>query len=248
MKNFQRTFTFCLLLSSLLPSFSLACSCAPPGPVLKTILNDVPNAVVLTGRIIGELKLTNPTDQYRDLYYAFKVNRVLKAPCTIHDGNLILVSTSASSALCGVQLKTNTLYTLSAYAAFQQDGAVEVQVGSCDYRNEGELSAEDKQTIRQYQKNNVRVCAKLCETGADCDQTKEYCNVAKNQCTVIDAVCPNPPGSVECFADPCTVTRQCEEAASAIQPVTCIDNYCGGCNAIFIDANRTQICNTAPPS
>jgi hypothetical protein len=64
-----------------------------------------------------------------------------------------------------------------------------------------------------------------------------YCS-ENGECGVscTDSLCPNGD-QVYCYVQPCAVT-QCDEPY-----VTCLDNYCGGCNAIFIDAAGNQVCD-----
>ena len=55
--------------------------------------------------------------------------------------------------------------------------------------------------------------------------------------------CPVDKPLVHCFARPCDVT-QCRANPNA----TCIDNYCGGCNAEFFNKDGKRInCNTGCP-
>jgi len=59
--------------------------------------------------------------------------------------------------------------------------------------------------------------------------TREVC--CGDSCACADGSQP-----VQCFASPCAVTQACAEAAS------CMDNYCGGCNAEFYDAQGNAAC------
>ena len=45
---------------------------------------------------------------------------------------------------------------------------------------------------------------------------------------------------VNCFVDPCSVA-----SCPAVPGATCISNYCGGCNAIFVDPATSEV---TPPS
>jgi hypothetical protein len=54
--------------------------------------------------------------------------------------------------------------------------------------------------------------------------------------SVAGSFCPNGD-EVNCYAQPCDVT-QCNEPY-----VTCVDNYCGGCHAVFTDAAGNQVCD-----
>jgi Tissue inhibitor of metalloproteinase len=250
---FQCTFAYltALLLSLSLPSLSLACKCMPPN--LTEALYDNPDSTVIAGRVLNELTMM---DGSYDRYFVFKVNQVFKA-CSIQLQDIIIVSTSYSTASCGLNLINNTQYIFSARPAVVEandlPSAVQVSVASCDYNSEWSyVSDDDKRTLRQYKQNEPSADAHCdtsssssspsssCQTGADCDQITEYCDVAKNQCVAIDASCPTPP--VRCFAAPCTVTYPCLVEAGG--PLTCLDNYCGGCNAIFLDADRSRVCNS----
>jgi hypothetical protein len=61
----------------------------------------------------------------------------------------------------------------------------------------------------------------------------------RNVCCGDDCQCADGSSPVACFADPCSVTPACAEAA------TCIANYCGGCNAEFYDELGNAVCQTA---
>jgi hypothetical protein len=221
----------------------LACKCIPP--ILKDTLYDNPDSTLIAGRIIDEL---TATDGSYDRHFVFNVNKVFKA-CSIQAEDNIIVSTSFSSASCGLDLQPNTQYILSAHAMednLDLPTVVRVSVGSCDYNAEWPVgvSDEDKRALRLYMNTtqshtNCNTSSSPCQTGADCDQMDEYCDVSNNQCVTIDAPCPSSP--VNCYASPCTVTDPCQEA---VGPLLCLDNYCGGCNAIFLDADRSQVCNS----
>lgn len=60
----------------------------------------------------------------------------------------------------------------------------------------------------------------------------------KNSKCSIDCTksCPDGSTLVNCFADPCSVTK-CNESS-----VSCTSNYCGGCNAIFFNSSGYQVC------
>lgn len=242
---FHCTFAYSatFLLSSL-PSLSSACKCIPPN--LTDSLYNKPDSTVFAGRIVDEL--TTSVGSY-DRYFVFKLNRVFKACSAIQAADLIIVSTSFSSASCGLDLIPNTQYIFSAHAATEdnQDDLPIFSVGSCDYNAEWSagVSDEDKRALRLYlnttQSNAHCDSSSKCQTGADCDQTSEYCDVSNNKCVTIDAPCPSFAPPVACFAAPCTVTDPCQEADG---PLTCLDSYCGGCKAIFLDADRSQVCNS----
>lgn len=54
--------------------------------------------------------------------------------------------------------------------------------------------------------------------------------------------CANGEQVVQCFVDPCAVSR-CDVAGA-----TCQANYCGGCNAQWYDARGTRVCVPAAPA
>jgi len=53
--------------------------------------------------------------------------------------------------------------------------------------------------------------------------------------------CANGEQPVMCFVQPCSVAPACAEAA------TCVDNYCGGCNAELYDAFGNAVCQASRP-
>jgi hypothetical protein len=239
-----------LLLS--LPSRSLACDCIP-GSLNGTLYNN-PDSTVIAGRIIDELKLTTVGSSQGQKYYTFKVKQVYKTCSPLQRDDTIIVSTSASSASCGLDLEPDTRYVVSAREteidSMNVPTVFQVNVGLCNYHAKLPIAPEVTLALRQYrntengvQCNDGSTSSSLplpCNTGATCDQTNEYCDASSNQCVSIDAPCPTPP--VDCVVAPCTVTDPCQEAEG---PLICINNYCGGCNAIFLDAKRTQVCNSA---
>jgi hypothetical protein len=237
------SFVASFLLLSQLPSLALACRCQQP--ILDDALYHNVDSIVIAGKILDEIKQVAPSnDDIQTRYFAFKVKWVIKSPtCTIQKDDVIIVSTGASTASCGLDLQPNTRYTFSAFAV-EADFAVlpnvvQVSVGSCAYHVQGDLSVADQQTLRQYTKENEPYPKKCtttpCTTGADCDPDREYCDAVNNVCINFNAPCD--PFPVDCFAEPCSVTDPCQKG------LTCINNYCGGCNAIFLDGNRTQVCN-----
>ena len=50
------------------------------------------------------------------------------------------------------------------------------------------------------------------------------------------SLCNEGVDFVNCFAAPCQV-------ASCPEAISCVDNYCGGCNAILFDAAGNHVCN-----
>jgi hypothetical protein len=146
---------------SLLPSLSLACSCSGP-PDINATLYENPSSIVLEGRNIEQLKLTTKDENgNHNVYYAFKVKWVHKAPCYIQKDDVIMVSTGGNSGLCGVNLKPNTRYTFEAYALnsnpLEAPAIVQVGVGSCSYLVEGDVPVGDRQILRAYSKANPHI-------------------------------------------------------------------------------------------
>jgi hypothetical protein len=223
-------------------------------PSLDAALFESPNSTVIAGRIIHELKLATTTpDETMNRYFAFIVKQVYKS-CTLQTNDVIMISTSASTASCGLNLESNTGYIFSAFQEpTADDGIFRVSVAACNYNAKLPIAEGLKRTLRQFRINSANSqylnCPKApaplpgpCQTGTECDPVNEYCDAVNNTCIAINAPCPTPPGTVNCFDDPCNLADPCQEA---VGPVTCISNYCGGCNAIFINADRTQVCNSA---
>eukprot|EP00058_Branchiostoma_floridae_P022677 XP_002608167.1 hypothetical protein BRAFLDRAFT_90418 [Branchiostoma floridae] len=75
-----------------------------------------------------------------------------------------------------------------------------------------------------------------CSSGLTCDKDPNDFN-ADGVC--VATLCPPGVDVVNCFADPCQVTK-----CPAYPAATCRSNYCGGCNAVFFDANGNKVnCN-----
>ncbi|GAX15201.1 hypothetical protein FisN_12Lh093 [Fistulifera solaris] len=64
------------------------------------------------------------------------------------------------------------------------------------------------------------------------------CNAEKVCQRICGKDCPDDAPFVRCFEAPCEATS-CDE-----EYVSCIDDYCGGCNAIFYNAQGTQVCTS----
>jgi eight-cysteine-cluster-containing protein len=58
----------------------------------------------------------------------------------------------------------------------------------------------------------------------------------RDLCCGAACVCADGSQPVQCFASPCAVTQACAEA------VSCVDNYCGGCDAELYDAQGNAAC------
>lgn len=230
--NMKILFAFLLaLLSS--PTLSNACRCMVP-----TVQSALTNAdAVFRGNVTRALK----TDDGLQKKYVVSVKRVFKG-CAFEAPQRIVVTTSSSSASCGVTLQLNTIYAFSA-SSTPIDDATKKQLGknttvtqavsimTCNYNREWtSVPEEDKKALRAH--NNQ--CPTKCKTGSDC-KDKYYCDTGK--CVADDAPCPVIIGA--CIADPCSNTQACPGA-------TCITTYCGGCLPLWIDANRTRVCNQQP--
>ena len=88
----------------------------------------------------------------------------------------------------------------------------------------------------------------FCRSLADCLNPSNEYNVilclgytdcVDNQCTTVcgSDVCPGGEPSVRCLASPCSVS-------TCISPTTCVDYYCGGCNALFFDPKGDLACGS----
>ncbi|XP_078588091.1 uncharacterized protein LOC144869079 [Branchiostoma floridae x Branchiostoma japonicum] len=75
----------------------------------------------------------------------------------------------------------------------------------------------------------------------DCSRGAEHYLTEEGvwDCRPVPTLCPPGVDVVNCFADPCQVTK-----CPAYPAATCRSNYCGGCNAVFFDANGNKVnCN-----
>jgi hypothetical protein len=227
-------FAFLALLS--FPILSTACDCLQ-GPSAQSSLSAEYVDVVFRGKVVKELK----SDDEFMKKYVVRVWRIFKG-CSFKEENII-VTTASDSAMCGVNLAVggNSTYVFSGYsmpmdvAALAQLGknskvAYTVEIEGCDYTNKWEYVTEsDKNLLRQH----FNQCEK-CASGADCPDTSYYCDTGK--CVKYDAPCPADTPMAKCMADPCTMSKPCTEA-------TCVANYCGGCNVIWVDPNGSRVCN-----
>jgi hypothetical protein len=74
----------------------------------------------------------------------------------------------------------------------------------------------------------------LCIGPLYCNETSGSCG---RECGITD--CPGDAEPVQCIESPCTVLRQtCDE-----EIFECVDDYCGGCNALAFDASGAPVCN-----
>lgn len=84
-------------------------------------------------------------------------------------------------------------------------------------------------------KLGVGLCDYNLEVSALTASDREFLN-GRTVCCGDDCACADGSEPVACFADPCSVTPACAEA------VTCVSNFCGGCNAEFYDAFGAAAC------
>ena len=89
-----------------------------------------------------------------------------------------------------------------------------------------------------------------CKTDADCFNPSNifsvitcvgYIECQENGicgmvCDETASQCKDGSDYVNCFAAPCSVDSGCDDA------VSCVDDYCGGCNTIHFDAAGNQVC------
>jgi Tissue inhibitor of metalloproteinase len=218
------------------PTLTFACSCLAPITLAKSLKSA---DSVFRGTVIRKLKDAVVDDQGEKSFYEVRVIRLFKG-CNFIQSNHIIVTTGSNSAACGVELEVDKSYALFGAnvalpsAAKKQLGtnpkkiAKAVAIGLCGYNAKwSDLSTQDLKTLRRYDNSK---CKPKCVSGKDCPNNN-YCDAGK--CVAFDAKCPTP--LVNCFASPCSVS-------TCTSPSTCYDNYCGGCNAIFVDDTGTRVC------
>jgi hypothetical protein len=223
-----------LLFLLFFPALSLACKC-----LLPTVDLALSNAAsIFRGKVIRELNL--PTDLQQRAFIV-SVKRIFKG-CLLNSPGRIIVTTGSSSASCGIDLLVDNNYVFSGDAErlgtnvylqpylkqFSNQTFIQ-PAGSCSFNKVWPtVTAKERDQLNNYS----NVCARKCASGIECPKNA-YCDSGK--CVPYGQPCPDGTLPTPCFADPCTL-KPCVENA------TCIPNYCGGCTAIFIDANRTRVC------
>ncbi|MEY2930695.1 MAG: hypothetical protein RL033_1444 [Pseudomonadota bacterium] len=186
-----------LSLPLLAPGSAQACSCLQPS--VESSYNrssDVIEARVLVSLPVGSER--------------WMVARVLATykGCS-QEGDLVVLTTSRSSASCGVSLQSGQQYLINGTAGGTALGLDRLSIGLCDYNLPvTELTNHDQSFL-----DGREVCC-----GGDCS-------------------CANGERPVQCFAQPCSVAPTCD-----VEGATCVDNYCGGCNAEFYDATGSAVC------
>jgi Tissue inhibitor of metalloproteinase len=212
-----------------LPALALACSC---------IAIDFESALTLTdsawrGKVTRRLKNSN-----NRRIYEVSVLRLYKG-CNFKANDHIIVTTRTNSAACGIELKVNTTYSFTGYRSTMGNG-IKNQLGSnpkkvssvfgvtiCDFVTKWtDVSEADKRLLNTFDNSK---CVAKCNVGGDCPKD-QYCDFGT--CKSLTK-CSTP--LVNCVAAPCSVS-------TCTAPSTCFDNYCGGCNAIFLDTANTRIC------
>jgi hypothetical protein len=232
MKVLQKAF---VVFTVLFLPIALACKCMQPS-AKGALYGDVDS--VFLGRVVKQLV----SNDENNLKYLINVGRVFKG-CFITSDSFIILSTGTSSASCGLQLALKTRYIFSGILEpvdptmlLQVEGrtiAGEVSAGTCGYNSPWlTVSPEDKLLLRDYE----NVCKDICSTGADCPVTS-YCDAGK--CVAFDAPCPDGVPLGVCPGPPCKYATPCAEAGLDAQ---CIENFCGGCYAIFVNAARNRVC------
>lgn len=147
-----------------------ACSCLPP--TVESSYNhssDVIEARVLLSLVIGG-----------ERWMVARVGATYKG--CLGDGELVLLTTPASSASCGVSLQTGLTYLVNGTSDGDTAGIERLSIGLCDYNLPvGELTAQDQAFL-----DGREVCC-----GGEC-------------------ICANGELPVQCFAQPCSVAPACD--------------------------------------
>jgi hypothetical protein len=236
MKGYYFPFLFAAVALTF-PILSSACTCITPGPTALSSLDTV-NLTVFRGKVVRQVTIQSGDTSTNN--YIVNVTRVFKG-CSFKAHENILITTG-NIGMCGILLEVGGDYIISGYnstvsaATRKKLGRghrkikYSVGTGLCDYTYPFDsVSAQDLTYLRQHY-NQCEPCA----TGADCPDAY-YCDTEK--CVPYDVpYCSDGTPVVPCFADPCTL-KPCSTDA-----ITCIPNYCGGCNAIWIAANGTRVC------
>jgi Tissue inhibitor of metalloproteinase len=206
-----------------------ACSCWDDNTVEASLrLADT----VVRGTVVRRLE----TVHYQ-ANYVVRVFRIFKGSNdkTIQPNDLVIVTTGNSDAMCGIRLSINETYVLSGYNTPLKRSVKNqlppttsitqaLSVGLCEYNVKwSKIPSTDVKTLRSF---------RPCSTGRDCRGGTEYCDAG--MCVDLEAPC-----RVEAICDeyPCDVAPICDNASK------CVNNYCGGCNAIFMDSAATRVCN-----
>ncbi|GAX15202.1 hypothetical protein FisN_12Lh092 [Fistulifera solaris] len=134
-----------------------------------------------------------------------------------------------------------------------------ILIASCDAKLNGKKSKpisndfectsdDDCRAGKEYCSGGVCKKFGFCRDLADClNPSNEYStarcdgyidcvdNQCRRQCSTDE--CPDGQPVADCFASPCSVST-CES------PSTCVDYYCGGCNALFFDPKGDLACGS----
>lgn len=213
------------------PILTFACSCLEGISVRSSLQK---TEAVFRGLVLRKLK-----DVEYASSYVVSVERMYKG-CNFKAADRIVVTTGINSAMCGLELEVDRVYAFSAFdtpiipdiqSQLKESHKIKraVSIGLCDYNGVEwkNIPATGIKRLRRYDNTKCKV---TCETGTNCLST-QYCDVDK--CVAYNATCANP---VNCVASPCSVST-CTEKSK------CYNNYCGGCNAIFVDSTGTRVCN-----
>jgi hypothetical protein len=230
---------------------SHACSCSLGRQSAQSALSYSANVFLV--RVVKDLNPTPPPGTGGDgsffdedpKQYLVRVRRLFKS-CTLEVNDYVVVTTGANSEMCGIEISLNQRYVFSgtpgaadaatiAMSGMQSLAGV-MYAGDCRYNIPWDMvaPADKKRLVNR----GTMPCKSPCKIGTECASSTEYCYAGT--CIAFDAPCSPYAPAVTCVAAPCTVSRPCAQAGSGLK---CLNNYCGGCNAIFIDANRSRICS-----
>lgn len=217
------------------PALLFACSCIPQ--TFESALKNTDS--IFRGSVLRELEL--PSDLFTRAFEV-SIKRIFKG-CLLQSPGSVIVTTGSNSALCGIDFLIEKNYVFFGKAMrlgsdsflqpYMKQFSNQTFVQFAYLCSFTELWSGVPTKERDLLKNYTNKCARKCKTGKDCLKDS-YCDTGK--CVAYNAPCPDDQPPVRCFADPCKVTKPC------VNNATCLSNYCGGCNAIFIDANRTRVC------
>ena len=231
-----------LLLASPAITVTFACKCMQP--TAANALNST-TASIFTGTVLSQ---KTPLDKdTQEIISIVSIDRVIKG-CNVKKSERIVVTTASSSAACGVYFvigesyfftgeieKLDTELLLKTYGLnFKKPIKSTVHASSCSFNIlKRDVTAKDRNMLFEYGKNK-NICPVKCNLGTDCPNKEYYCD--SGTCRLFAEKCPSDCPLVQCFADPCTVTKPCAE------DLRCTQDYCGTCTAIFTDTNRTRTC------
>jgi hypothetical protein len=107
----------------------------------------------------------------------------------------------------------------------------------------------------QYCGQGICLARGDCTTDLDCINPSNWypviectgpltCSIDEGTCgRICGPTCPDGMEEVECRRAPCDANATTEECR-AESPISCVDDYCGGCNAIYFNVMGNQVCTT----